>query len=197
MNVYEIHNRAMTGSHQVERVVDREFQKMLEAVWADTSLELSRLASSMGINADRIEDVIHDVFHLAWTRGAKCGSHDQIRRWLVRVTINHCNLLHRRQHRWRRAWTQMVRIRETFLSPRDVSGHENALTNDDRQLVTLALDELPPKQRNVLVLRYFQGYDSTTIGRILEMPPTTVRSHLRKARMTLASQLRKVGYEDE
>jgi len=56
---------------------------------------------------------------------------------------------------------------------------------------------MKPLHRSVLVLRYFQGLDSKEIGRILDMPDSTVRSHLRVARKILADELKRAGYRDE
>lgn len=197
MSVYEIQSRTTVGSHQLERAVDRTSQKKLQALWPDVSPELTRLASSMGINTDRVDDVTQDVFHVAWKGPVPCETDDELRRWLIRVTVNHCNLIYRHHHRWRRAWRHIVGLRATLLSPHEASGYGNAVTNDERKMIAQALDDLPVQQRNVLVLRYFQQYDSAMIGSILQMPPATVRSHLRKARMRLASKLRQLGYKDE
>jgi DNA-directed RNA polymerase specialized sigma24 family protein len=51
--------------------------------------------------------------------------------------------------------------------------------------------------RSILVLRYFTGLDSREIGRILEMPDSTVRSRLRAARQRLALELRRAGYRGQ
>jgi DNA-directed RNA polymerase specialized sigma24 family protein len=43
-----------------------------------------------------------------------------------------------------------------------------------------------------VALRYFVDMDATEIGLVLKMPPATVRSHLRRALLSLRTALRTV-----
>ena len=47
------------------------------------------------------------------------------------------------------------------------------------------LAQLPPRQRGALVLRYYAGYDTTEIARILGCSVATVRVHLSRGTRTL------------
>ena len=51
----------------------------------------------------------------------------------------------------------------------------------ERAALRHQLDRLPPRQRAVIVLRYFQDADDTAIAQILGCRPSTVRSHLTRA----------------
>ena len=44
-----------------------------------------------------------------------------------------------------------------------------------------ALGALEPEERALVVLRHLLDYSSTQIGRMLDLPPTTVRTRLRRA----------------
>jgi RNA polymerase sigma-70 factor (ECF subfamily) len=66
--------------------------------------------------------------------------------------------------------------------------------DEEQALVHRALERLEPRLRSILVLRYFTGLDSGEIGRVLQLPDSTVRSHLRAAREKLALELRRAGY---
>jgi RNA polymerase sigma-70 factor (ECF subfamily) len=68
---------------------------------------------------------------------------------------------------------------------------------EERELVRRAVERLPPEQRSVLVLRYFEHYDARQIGEILGMPHATVRSHLHRARQALARTLIEAGIESD
>jgi RNA polymerase sigma-70 factor (ECF subfamily) len=58
---------------------------------------------------------------------------------------------------------------------------------DDRILP--ALGRLTPRQRVVIVLRYYAGYRPVEIASILDTAPSTVRVHLLRARRRLAQLL--------
>ena len=47
------------------------------------------------------------------------------------------------------------------------------------------LEALPPRQRTVLVLRYYEGLTDAEISEVLGTPPATVRSHASRALATL------------
>ena len=64
-------------------------------------------------------------------------------------------------------------------------------------MVRQRLTCLDPQLRTVLVLRYFAQMDSQKIGNLLDLPASTVRGNLRKARLELAQQLQQVGYEHD
>ena len=51
------------------------------------------------------------------------------------------------------------------------------------------LAKLPEDQRIAVVLRYYGGYKSSEISKILDMPAATVRSHLRRGLAALREEL--------
>lgn len=165
------------------------------SVWEEVAAELSRLACALGIGPDRAEDVLQDVYLTALRKPPPTSDRAGLRRWLFRVTVNRCNLEHRKLARWRRVFRGLVR-RQT------PSGHrgnpsEAVEAREEQELVRRALDRLKTPLRTVLVLRYFAELDSKEIGDILEMPDSTVRTHLRTARRQLALELKRAGYPDD
>ena len=56
-------------------------------------------------------------------------------------------------------------------------------------VVRQLMDRLPPEEKALFDLRYFQGYDSTELGELFDLPPSTVRARLSAARKRLAGWL--------
>ena len=169
--------------------------ELLQSVWNEAAPELSRLACAMGIDPGRAEDVLQDVYLTAWRKRPPGAGRTELRRWLFRVATNRCNLEHRRRARWQAVW-------RTLAGRRGGSGHAGHATDalcreEETQLVRRALGRLEPQWRSVLVLRYFAEFDSKEIGRILELPDSTVRSRLRAARKHLARELSCSGYSHD
>ena len=52
-----------------------------------------------------------------------------------------------------------------------------------------AISALSDKYRTVLYLYYYEGYGTPQIAKLLHLPDSTVRSHLRRGRSTLKKQL--------
>jgi RNA polymerase sigma-70 factor (ECF subfamily) len=168
---------------------------LLRSVWDETAPELGRLACVLGVAADRAQDMLQDVYLIAWQKRPKTADRIGLRRWLYRVTVNRCHLEYRQRARQRRLLGGLARLWRGDSERGDAA--EAAARREERALVRRALDELEDSLRSALVLRYFAGLDSREIGRILEVPDSTVRSRLRAARRQLAGVLKQMGYRDD
>ena len=66
---------------------------------------------------------------------------------------------------------------------------EEAVMNLDRVRVRAALDRLPPAQREVIELAYYQGYSQSEIAEKLLQPLGTVKTRVRLAMQKLRLDL--------
>jgi RNA polymerase sigma-70 factor (sigma-E family) len=82
--------------------------------------------------------------------------------------------------RWRRRW------RETRLPDGwDAAGTVDAPVWDERERTLTALRTLPPRQRAVVVLRYYDDLSEAQIADVLGCSVGTVKSHASRALATL------------
>lgn len=168
----------------------------LNTVWQSSGTELARLAASLGMRAAEAEDVLQDVYVAALAeQGNRPAAAAELRLWLFRVTINRCHLEHRRRGRWRNLVSNFWRWGKTNDSNADAASV--CQLDHERALVRQTLETLEADLKTPLVLRYFCDLDSREIGRILDLPDSTVRSRLRAARKRLAAELIQAGYEYE
>lgn len=193
MSVWELTVAVAHGREEADRCgVTESPRELLESVWNDTASELSRLASAMGLPVERVQDVLQDVYLVGLQKCPRVVGRDELRRWLFRVTVNRCNLEHRRGRRWQAVLKNLAPLRPTSSD----RGVEAATWYDDeRRMVAEGLKALDPVLKSVLVLRYFIDLNSKEIGCILDLPDSTVRSRLRKARRQLATALKQMGCE--
>lgn len=63
-------------------------------------------------------------------------------------------------------------------------------TDDVQEVVHLAIQELPPKYRSVIVLRMIEGYSTKETAEILDLPMGTVLSRLARAQKQLKDTLK-------
>jgi RNA polymerase sigma factor (sigma-70 family) len=174
------------------RSVDAKPQDVLRSVWDEAAPDLARLAAALGVRASRVEDLLQEVYLTAWQKSPAGLDAPDLRRWLFRVTTNRCHLEHRRHARWQGVFRGLTRLFGHGSQPEDAAG---TVGKDElAAVVRRALERLEPHVRSILVLRYFTGLDSGEIGRVLQLPDSTVRSHLRAAREKLALELRRAGY---
>ena len=182
------HDLLLSAGFYVQEAIPRvePAGERLEAGWGRWQADLGRLAAALGVQAERREDVLQEVYLAA---RAKCpaGLGDEgLRRWLFRVTANQCRLEHRRRRRWGKVFAALTFWRSESTG---VDSSERAEQGELTAQVESALERLSAVEREIVVLRYFCDFDSSQIGEMFSLPPATVRSHLAKARKQLAREL--------
>lgn len=107
------------------------------------------------------------------------------RAWLLRIVRNTCC-----------TWLEKNRPRELMvefdeeLHPQPVATPESmAIAEEGRERLTRALETVPPRFREVLVLRELEGCSYKEIAAITSIPIGTVMSSLSRARRQLHSAL--------
>lgn len=161
----------------------------LGALYESALPRLRRIAAGLGLAVADAEDALQDSYvallgNRDRFRGA--GDPDAPVRWLMRVMVNRCLLHHRqsgRRGRLAAAWPVRPAAQPA------ASGEAGALDEEVKELVHGCLRELPEDESAVLALRYFCEFNATEIGELLSIPPATVRSRLRTARLKLAERL--------
>lgn len=126
--------------------------------------------------ADLVQEVLLRA-HQRWHRIALTERPDLYLRRMV--TNEHLS--------WRRRW----HVRTIRPTADDVLARHAGTTRDHAEDQAQAddmwhrLEQLPPRQRTVLVLRYYEGLDDLEIATVLGTSPATVRSHASRALATL------------
>ncbi|MGB2634470.1 MAG: sigma-70 family RNA polymerase sigma factor [Candidatus Acidiferrum sp.] len=108
-----------------------------------------------------------------------------VRAWLLQIVRNTC-------YTWleknRRAQNMAEFDEELHLSP-SPSPEALAIASNNRDRLTRALESLPPRVREVIVLRELEGCSYKEIAAITSIPIGTVMSTLSRARRQLQSAL--------
>ncbi|WP_129782812.1 RNA polymerase sigma factor [Promicromonospora panici] len=126
--------------------------------------------------ADLVQEVLLRA-HQRWHRIALTERPDLYLRRMV--TNEHLS--------WRRRWhVRMIRptADDALVTHAGTAGdHAEHLAQEDA--MWRRLEQLPARQRTVLVLRYYEGLVDTEIATVLGTTPATVRSHAARALATL------------
>jgi RNA polymerase sigma-70 factor (sigma-E family) len=150
---------------------DEEFQAFVIGRWP----RLMRTAFLLTGEQHAAEDLVQSTFEQVYVAWRKVGSADEPEAYVRRVMIN----AHARKHR--------RRLRE-FLAPKDDSGlaHEQPDTGDrisqadDRNALLKALAQLPPRQRQAVVLRYWEDLTETQAAEAMGCSVGAVKSNAAK-----------------
>ncbi|MCW2855747.1 MAG: SigE family polymerase sigma factor [Marmoricola sp.] len=151
--------------------VDDSFAEYAAARWA----ALYRLAVLLA-GADRAEDVTQEALlraYRSWSRVQDAWSPDAyVKKILVNTIITEGK-------RGRRAGLVLV-DRSTEA---DLDSAEDGVV--DRELIWGQVEKLPPRQRAVIVLRYYEDLSEAEIARTLDCATGTVKAHASAALRTL------------
>lgn len=125
------------------------------------------------------EDAVQDTFVKAWQVHDHFRGEGSEKSWLMRVAVNTCRDL--RRGKWFRHVDRQVRM-EDLPEPAETFQWE-----DDT--VTRAILALPDGLRQVVTLRYYQGFTVQEAADILKLSRRTVHYRLEKAERLLKESL--------
>lgn len=165
--------------------------KLIEALYSEFHTELVEWCRYMTGNRSRAEDLVQEAFVRALRHWEllETLTDEQRRSWLYRTVKN--------------LYVDEIRrlARETVmeeLPEREIP----AATADYRQTTPEItglewedlISRLPDLEGVVFTMRYLQGYNSSEIGKLLELPAGTIRSKLSDARKHLRKALKEEKY---
>jgi RNA polymerase sigma-70 factor (ECF subfamily) len=151
----------------------RAFADIVEEHHAD----MLRLAGVIVRDPDLAGDAVQLAWQRAWTRLRSLRDERRIRPWLLAIVSNECRQLLRHRRPTEQLTDAML---QSLPDPTDQA------TDPDLQV---ALDRLPPADRELLGLRYVLGFTSVELGKYLDLSPEGVRSRLKKLVDALRTEL--------
>ncbi len=138
---------------------------------------LYRVAKTMLHNEHDCADAAQQAILRAWEQLYTLRSTRYFKTWLVRILINECNTILRRQQR---------------LAPYDAAVAEAipAPVVDDHSDLYAAITTLEEKLRLPVELYYLEGFRTREIATLLSISENTVKTRLRTARERLRKDLK-------
>ena len=139
----------------------------------DSEQTLFRVAMSMLRNEKDCEDAVQTAVLTAYEKLGTLKQEQYFKTWLVRILINVCNKQLRSA------------AKTTELHDTDISLDSAEASTEIR----MAIESLPVKIRQVVVLYYIEQFTIKEIKQILKIPEGTVKSRLSKGRDLMKNYL--------
>lgn len=175
---------------EIATLAKTDRRRALSAVVAKYRRPLYRHAFHMLHDAEEAYEITQEVFVRAWKETRLFDAEFHIKGWLYRVTAN-LSLKHIRSRRVRALF--VLRRPEV---PKEVTAPvADAIYGEVRKEVAVALEELPPRFRQLVVLRYFDDLSYKEIADTMKMPIGSVMSGLSRARERLKKLLKNTELE--
>ncbi|MEZ5238173.1 MAG: sigma-70 family RNA polymerase sigma factor [Microthrixaceae bacterium] len=142
-----------------------------------------RVANGILRNPSLAEDAVQETMIKAWQGLPRFRGESSLRSWVLRIAHN-------------TAVSMLRRRRESVLDPQDMpeiaGGPDPARSSaamSDLRDVRAALESLDELSRSVVVLREVEGMSYQEIAETLEVPVSTVKTRLLRARRSLAAAI--------
>jgi RNA polymerase sigma-70 factor (sigma-E family) len=138
-------------------------------------VSLTRLAHVMLGDRAAAEDVVHDAFcglYLRWHHLADTG---KALSYVRSSVLNGCRSVMRRR----------TPVGSDSEPPPTASAESAVMAWVERQEIMRAIRQLPPRQREVLVLRYYLDLSDAEIAAVMGIGASSVRSAARRAGQSL------------
>jgi RNA polymerase sigma-70 factor (ECF subfamily) len=188
--------KTLTDAQLMERIQDRDAMALAE-LYDRYSPILYGLAIKILKNQMLAKDVLQDVFVRVW----KNAGHYNIKQgkalaWMASFCRNRCiDLLRLKDTQTQRSAFEPEDINhiQSLVSDEKDSPLDRANDEQLRQLVKGALQKLPPEQRQLLEMAYYEGYSQSEIAEKTGTPLGTVKSRIRSGMLQLKEIFIRIG----
>jgi RNA polymerase sigma-70 factor (ECF subfamily) len=156
-----------------------------EQLYKQHSTRLYNLAGRMMGAHGEADDLLQDIFLLAYRKLGSFRGESSLGTWLYRLAMNHClDVLRNRQTRMGQQTDSLDEPdADPVASPVPVVG---AVSRIDLER---AIDTLPPACRAAFLLHDVEGFGHQEVGTMLGISEGTSKSQVHKARMRIRSYL--------
>ena len=174
-------HREPTPERTPLRVVGAGGKGSLDEIYTAERLHMVRLALLMVDDLPTAEDVVQDAFSAVVRVWPELLDDGAVRAYLRTCVLNAARSVLRRR--------RTVRTHIPPLQPIQIGADDSAVLAEERREVIMALGHLPPRQREVLVLRYWSGLSEAELSRTLGVSQGTVKSSVSRGLAALRAAL--------
>jgi RNA polymerase sigma-70 factor (ECF subfamily) len=155
-----------------------------EELYRQHAARLYNLAYRMAGTANEADDLLQDIFLLAYRKVGSFRGESSLGTWLYRLAMNHClDVLRSRQSRMGQ---QTDSLDEDSAAEPAAAPALGAVSRID---LDRAIDRLPPACRAAFLLHDVEGFGHGEVGAILGISEGTSKSQVHKARLRIRTYL--------
>lgn len=130
-------------------------------------------------DAAAAEDVVHDVFTALWRDPSKFDPRRGSLSGYVAMMARSRAVDRVRSRNARAAAVERLGVRDAVREPVEESAAERVVLLDEAGRVLAVVGELPPAQRDAILLAYGRGLTTAELARVAGVPIGTAKSRLR------------------
>ena len=169
------------------RMTDAQKEKELAQMMAEYKTQLMRVAYMYLGDEALAEEAVQDTFIKAYNHMDRFRGESSIKTWLTRIIINTCKDVRRS------AWFRN-RARTTTLDAVPDQGQADTYSDDT---VLQAVMNLSERDKQVILLRFYQEMTVPEIAKVLRIPASNASSRLNRAKAHLRESLKGWYFDEE
>jgi RNA polymerase sigma-70 factor, ECF subfamily len=177
---------------QLVRRIEGGDEEAFRSLFAAYGPSAMALAARVLRQPQLAEEIVQEAFLSLWlSPGGYDERRGSVRAWLMTMVHHRAvDAVRREEAQRRRSDDLAASLRETTDDPSEEIV-ESVAAPDERAAVRAALEALPPEQRSVLELMYFDGLSQTQVAEKTGAPLGTVKSRALLGMRRMRSELRR------
>jgi RNA polymerase sigma factor (sigma-70 family) len=153
-----------------------------------------KLINRMIRNREEVEDLIQEAFIKAFTSLASFNEEYAFSTWLYKIATNNSIDYIRKRKLQTFSIDKPIESEESDYSfelpDTEPEPDQELIAAQRKKMLDDAMNSLPPKYRQVILMRHVDEKEYQEIAKILKLPLGTVKAHIFRAREMLYKQLR-------
>jgi RNA polymerase sigma-70 factor, ECF subfamily len=181
--------RELAASEVVDQLRSQDLQAF-EALIHRSTPRLLAVAKRFLRNAEDAADVVQDTFIVAWLGLPRFRGQSSVETWLHRILVNACLMKLRSAEALRntppaRLAESAAHIADHRAGPADPAWGNGPDGEELRGVVRSCIDRLLPEQREIILLRDIERFDTAQTAQLLGLTPGAVKTRLHRAHQAL------------
>lgn len=165
---------------KAQRGDDEAFSQLVEVY----QRPVHNLCYRMLGNTNDAEDAAQETFIRAYKALKRYDPSRKFSTWILTIASNYCIDQHRRRKLPTFSYDSMP---VPDISDKNPGLDSHMVKSENKEKVMALLDELNPKDRSAVILRYWYDYSYDEIAKSLSLSNSAVKSRLHRARRDLAT----------
>lgn len=151
--------------------------KIIEETIINNHEMLYKIAIKYLKNHEDVLDALQETAFNAIKNSSKIKEKEYVLTWIIRILINNCLQILKKNKRY-----EIVEFDEN-------SYYANSIEMDSDIEISEALLKINQKYRDVIILKYIEGYKIKEISKIYKKPESTIKTWLRRGLKDLESEV--------
>jgi RNA polymerase sigma factor (sigma-70 family) len=170
-------------------------QAAVAAALAEHGRWLQTVLAARGVERDALDEVMQQAAAAALAGAGQLRDRERAGAWLYRIAVTQA-LLHRRRSGRRRKLA--TRFAESGVAPCEAVDRDPLawlLIEEEQQLVRRALAALPPRDAEILLLKYTEDWTYRQLAEHLGASESAIEARLHRARGRMRTMLARMAPE--